>query len=468
MPEWWQRASFKFRLTLWYAAITALVLTAFALVQYEVVEHRLASEIDRQLRIDFDLTEAQLEFGNDGMVHSQLRGAHGDEGFARLSAWFDVWSEKGELLLRHWPVPESLVKSSLPPPHGSGLRFYTVELEDGLHARLMERPARVAETGVIVRQFRDETEMRRTLREILEVYFLALPFAVFAASAGGYLMARRALRPVSTMAEHAMTITSKSLSERLPNPNPANEFGQLATVFNDTLERLESSFDELQRFTADASHEMRTPLTALRAVGELAIRDLADARAQREAIASMLEEAQRLDGLIDSLLSLARLESEQLLLTRIDFDAAEVCREVCDTLQLLAVDRRQTISIEGDAPLLVHADRVLLRQALLNIVHNAIRNSSEASSITLHAKQTACETVISITDEGPGIAPEHQARIFDRFFRVDSARTRASGGYGLGLAIAKESIARIGGRIELKSAVGNGSTFRIVVPVNHS
>ena len=362
MPERWRRATFKLQLTLWYAVITALVLTAFALAQYEIVEHRLAAELDRQLRIDFDLTEAQLEFGNDGKVHSQLRGAHGDEGFARLSAWFEVWSEKGDLLLRHWPVPESSVKSSLPSPQGSGLLFYTVELEDGLHARLMERPARVAETGVIVRQFRDETEMRRTLREILEVYLLSLPFAVLAASAGGYLMARRALRPVSRMAEHAMTITSKSLSERLPNPNPANEFGQLATVFNDTLRRLESSFEELQRFTADASHELRTPLTALRAVGELAIRDPSDPQALREAIASMLEEAQRLDGLIESLLTLARLEGDELLLTHTDFDAAEVCREVFETLQLLGVDRRQTINVQSDAPLLVHADRDGIRR----------------------------------------------------------------------------------------------------------
>lgn len=468
MPEWWRPTSFKLRLTLWYAAITALVLTAFALVQYEIVEHRLAAELDRQLRIDFDLTEAQLEFGGDGKVHSQLRGAHGDEGFARLSAWFDVWSEKGDLLLRHWPVPESAVKSSLPPPQGSGLRFYTVELEDGLHARLMERPARVAETGVIVRQFRDETEMRRTLREILEVYLLALPFAVLAASAGGYLMARRALRPVTEMAEHAKTITSKSLSDRLPNPNPANEFGQLATVFNDTLRRLEGSFDELQRFTADASHELRTPLTALRAVGELAIRDPSEAGTLREAIASMLEEALRLDGLIDSLLTLARLESEQLQLTHTDVDAAELCREVCETLQLLGVDRGQTVKVQSNVPLLVHADRTLLRQAVLNIVHNAIRNSPDGTSITLHTERTAAEAVISIVDEGPGIAPEHHARIFDRFFRVDSARTRASGGYGLGLAIAKESIARISGRIELESVVGKGSTFRIVIPLAHS
>src|SRR5688572_5400733 len=127
MPEQWRPASFKLRLVLWYAAITGVVLSVFVIVQYEIVEHRLAAEVDRQLRIDFDLTEAQLQLDSAGKLQWRLYGAHGDEGFARLSAWFEVWSEQGELLLRHWPVPENLVKSTLPAPRGTGLMFHTVE-----------------------------------------------------------------------------------------------------------------------------------------------------------------------------------------------------------------------------------------------------------------------------------------------------------------------------------------------------
>src|SRR6266567_4469539 len=133
----------------------------------------------------------------------------------------------------------------------------------------MERPARVHERGVVVRLFRDETDMRRTLRQIVEVFLLTLPLAVALASLVGYVVAQRSLRPVAAMARQARTITAESLGERLPNPNPHDELGQLATVFNQTLERLENSFAELKRFTADASHELRTPLTALRTVGEV-------------------------------------------------------------------------------------------------------------------------------------------------------------------------------------------------------
>jgi hypothetical protein len=158
MSGWWKRRTLKLKLTVWYAAATAVVLAVFAWVVYEVVEHRLAAEIDRQLRIDFDLVEAQLDTDASGNIRWLVQGAHGEEGFARLSAWFEVWSEDSQLLFRHWPVREADIKNPLPAPAGSGLRFYIVELEHGLHVRIMERPARLRERGVIVRILREETE----------------------------------------------------------------------------------------------------------------------------------------------------------------------------------------------------------------------------------------------------------------------------------------------------------------------
>jgi heavy metal sensor kinase len=452
------------RLTLWYAAVMALAVGIFAAVAYEIVEHRLAAELDRQLRIDFDLVEAQLEKDASGQIRWTVHGAHGDEGFARLAAWFEVWDEDGRLLLRHWPVPESAVRSPLPAPAGAGLRFYKAELESDFHVRVMERPARVQETGVVMRLFRDETDMRRTLREMIEVFLIALPVAILGASIGGYLVARRSLRPVAGMAAQAQKITSESLSARLPNPNPEDEFGQLATVFNETLQRLESSFAQLKRFTADASHELRTPLTALRTVGEVGLRGTPDVRALRETIGSMLEEGQRLDALIDSLLTLARLESGEAALQPEIVAVPELIREVHDSLALLAAEKDQRIELTAPAELTVVADRVLLRQALLNITHNAIRHSPENSRVSIQATHERNHVVIQIADEGGGIAPEHRGRVFERFYRVGKARSRADGGYGLGLAIAKWSVERLGGRIELESAVGMGSRFRVVLP----
>jgi heavy metal sensor kinase len=464
MKNWWKRRSLKVHLALWYAAATTAVLAILACFVYEVVEHRLAAEMDRQLRIDFDLVEAQLDTDAAGQIHWRVQGAHGDEGFARLSAWFEVWSEDKQLLLRHWPVREADIRRTLPAPVESALRFDTSELEEGLRVRTMERPARVREHGVIVRVFRDETEMRRTLRQIVEVFVLGAPLAVCLASLVGYLVARRSLRPVAAMAAQARSITSESLSERLPNPNPDDELGQLATVFNATLQRLDNSFAELKRFTADASHELRTPLTALRTVGEVGLRQADNPAALRETIGSMLEEAQRLNDLIDALLTLARMESGKQPVYPEPFQVAVLLADVRESLAVLAVEKEQTLEVNCAEGLVVTADRLLLRQALLNIVHNAIRYGPSRSRITVRASRRDGATVIEVADEGPGIAPEHHQKIFDRFYRADKARSRVEGGSGLGLAIAKWSVEHQGGQIEVQSEVGKGSRFRVVLP----
>jgi heavy metal sensor kinase len=463
VSSWWQRQSVKLRLTLWYALALSLVLAFFAVAVYEIVEHRMENELDRQLRIDFDLVEAQLDVDESGQVRWPVRGAHGDEGFARLSAWFEVWSEDGRVLLRHWPVPESQIKRPLPAPSGTTLQFRDYELEDKLRVRLMERPARLLGHGVVLRMFRDQSGMRQTLRQIIEVFALMLPFAVALASLGGYLLARRSMAPVSAMAAQARRITSESLEARLPNPNPHDEIGQLATVVNDTLSRLESSFRELKRFTADASHELRTPLTALQAVGEVGLRRSDDPAALREALQSMLEEAQRLTELTEGLLTLARTESGPLQLNVERLSLADVARQVTHSLAILATDKEQELDVE-DTNVTALADRTLLRQALLNIVHNAIRHSPAKARIAVRIRRHEQQATIEVVDQGPGIDAQHRAKVFDRFFRVDSGRSRSEGGYGLGLAIAKASIERCGGKIEVDSEFGRGSTFRIQLP----
>ena len=464
MKSWWLRRSVRLRLALWYAAATALVLIAFAWFVYEVIEHRLAAEVDRQLRIDFDLVEAQLSVDTQGRMQWNVRGSHGDEGFARMSAWFEVWSENKELLLRHWPVPEANSKDALPPPQTSTLRFATIELERGLFLRVMERPGRVPGRSVIIRVFRDETEMRRTLREIIEVSLLGFPLAGALAAIGGYLVATRSLAPLDAMAQQARRITSESLSKRLPNLNPNDELGRLATVFNETLTRLEGSFAELQRFTADASHELRSPLTALRAVGEVALRNGHDPAMLRETIGSMLEEAERLTDLVDALLTLARMDATKADTTREDVNIAALLEEIRDQFEVLAAEKSQTLAVTSDHHVAVQTDRMLLRLALVNLVHNAIQHSSSNSKISVAAARHPSGVEISVSDSGHGIAPEYHQRIFEPFFRVDKARSRSAGGVGLGLAIAKRAVERNGGRISIESESNRGSVFRIELP----
>ncbi len=464
MKAWWQRKSLRMRLTLWYGAVTALILIAFGLCLLVFVGQRLRTELDRQLRIDFDIIGFQLERDAAGNVLWLPVGSHGNEGMTRMATWFEVWSQDDKLLLRHWPVDDSKIGAGLPAPAGGELRFSSTELESDLHVRIMERPARVDHESVIVRVIRDETDMRRALGEIAALLALGLPVAVGLSAVGGYFIARRSLSPVRQMATRARRISADSLSERLPVQNPHDELGELATVFNQTLERIDKAFAELKRFTADASHELRTPLTALRTVGEVGLREARTVDALREVIGSMLEEAQRLTDLVQALLSLSRAQSGEQPLVKEEVSLGELLREVRDSMVVLAAEKKQEVLVECDEEATVLAARPFLRQALLNLVHNAIRYSPADSTISLNCAQRANNAIIEVADEGPGIAREHLEKIFERFYRIDKARSRQAGGAGLGLAIAKWSIERQGGRIEVESEPSHGAMFRIILP----
>ncbi len=461
--NWLRRQSLSFRLAWWHAATALLVVIALAVFVRQIVSQRLLQELDRQLRIDFDIIEAQVEQSGGRLVWP-LRGSHGEEGYARMFAWFEVWSEDGDLLLRHWPVPETEAHTRPGPPVGQELRFYSAEVEPGLFARIMERPARIERRDVILRILRDQSGLRRTQRELADVFLFGLPLAMLLAVAGGWLVARRSLAPVGAMAAHAKMISASSLSQRLPVANPHDELGRLATVFNATLQRLENSFAELRRFAADASHELRTPLTALRAEGEVALNNARDPEQLRQSIGAMLEEAQRLQDLVDSLLALARAEADQQPLNRVPIELGALTREAVESLRILADEKRQQLATELNGEVSIAGDAPLLRHALLNLVHNAIRYTPTGGRITIRCTRRDQEAVIEVTDTGEGIAPEHQANVFERFYRVDKTRSRADGGAGLGLAITKLAAERHGGRIELESIKGQGATFRVLLP----
>lgn len=463
MKQWWQRRSLKFRLAVWFTAVASAILLGLTPAVYWLIERRLHVEFDRQLRIDWKLIEAHLETDTAGSVRWRAESPASPDSAGYAATWFDVWAGE-EVLLRHWP--ERGAQIELPPQavRNQAHPFYTIALDNGLPARTLEQSARIGGRDVILRVFRDESGLHRTLREILIGFALGVPLAAVLAALGGYVMAGRTLKPIGVMAEQARRITSESLDQRLPNPNPHDELGQLATVFNETLQRLGNSFESLKRFTADASHELRTPLTALRAVGEVALRDTGDTKALRETVGSMLEEAQRLNDLIDSMLLLARVESGRSPLRRETVHLDELMAEVCDSVAVLAAEKRQAIRLAGETGVAVSADRVLLRQAAMNILHNAIRYSPAGSKVSVRCCHRDADAVIEITDEGPGIALEHQQKIFERFYRIDKARSRAEGGAGLGLAIAKLSVEQLGGAIELESLVSRGSAFRIVLP----
>ena len=457
------RRSLRFRLALSFTLIAGAILLAFLPLVYSLIRGQMSRDMDRQLRIDWALIEAHLEDDGRGGVQWRKSSPATPESAGYAESWFDVWAGSANLL-KHWPDHGAEARQPPAPASADATGFHSVPLQDGRPARTFQQALTLGGSDLTLRVFRDESAHRATLRRILAGLALGMPVAVLLAGLAGHAMAGRALRPVAEMAAAARRITSDSLASRLPNPNPHDELGQLAGVFNETLQRLESSFDALKRFTSDASHELRTPLTALRSVGEVALREDRSPDELRETIGSMLEEAQRLNDLADTLLLLARAESGRLPLDSEQLAVDDLVRDACERLEVLAAEKNQCFEIAAGTGATLRADRVLLRQALTNLLHNAIRHGPPDSRIGVATRRRGDEILIEITDQGPGIAPEHREKIFERFYRIDKARSRADGGTGLGLAIAKLFVEQHGGRIELECPAEGGCCFRIVLP----
>lgn len=463
---WWRQRSLKLRLALSFTFIATLLLLGLLPFVYQRIEHRLGIDLDHELGIDWVLIEAHLESDESGGVRWKKDSPSTLESGGYAESWFDVWSD-GKPLMTHSPPHGTTIRTP-PPSLGRDSGFYNLAFDGRREARVLQQSARISGRDVTLRVFRDRSNLQETLREVLWALALGVPVALLLAAAAGYLMAGRTLRPIVEMTEQARQITSESLAKRLPNPNPHDELGRLATVFNETLHRLETSFESLRRFTADASHELRTPLTALRSVGEVALRENGDAASLRDTIGSMLEEAERLHDLADTLLTLARVESGRFTPVLEPVVVAPLVGAVCESLEVLAAEKQQRVEITATPGLVVAADPVLLRQAVMNLVHNAIRYGAPGSGVHVSSFAEGDHAVIEVSDDGPGIAPEHQSRVFERFYRVDKARTRAEGGAGLGLALASLSVELLGGSIGLESELGKGSRFRIRLPKSQS
>jgi heavy metal sensor kinase len=307
--------------------------------------------------------------------------------------------------------------------------------------------------------------VRDELSEVLFVLVLGLPLVVVLAGTGGYMLARRALAPIDHLASEAQRITAERLHERLKVPNERDEIGRLAGVINETFARLESSFDQLRRFTADSSHELRTPLAVVRGIGEATVAERRSPAEYEEAIGSMLEEVDRMSHLVDTLLRLSRADAGTIRLSRESLDLGELARDVAGSLSVLAEERNQKVAFEITSGVRVSVDRLVLREAVTNVLDNAIKYSPERATIAIRVERRADQALLAIGDEGPGVPPEHRERIFHRFFRVDDARSRELGGAGLGLAIAKWAVDVHGGHITVHERSGDGSAFHICLPL---
>ena len=422
--------SVRLRLTVWHAGVLALIVCLFSAGIFVFVRARLDGSLDEQIR--HDLLAIEKVYREEPWDLPELDHRMGISLFEVVDGERVVYRTGG------WP------------PAGA----------------LPYRMRATTDNALRITVARDEAALRQTLRTLAVILAMGVPGAVGLAVGGGYALAGRLLAPVGAMAATARRIGAESLAERLPVANPRDEFGQLAGVFNDTLSRLQDAFEHLRRFTADASHELRTPLTAMRSVGEVALQRSPNAAEAREVIGSMLEEVDRLTRLVENLLTLTRGESGRIPVARDVVDLRELTASVSDSLHVLAEEKHQHLLVETGLPVTAACDPAILRQGLINLLHNAIKYTPGGGAIRVVVQRaTSGEAVIEVRDTGPGIPAADCQRIFERFYRVDGGRSREAGGVGLGLAIARWAVEANGGRIEVESQEGRGAMFRIVLPV---
>ena len=455
---WWRSHGVRLRLTFWYVAAMMLVLGLYVFGVYTLVSRSALSSLDERLRADFYWAAATVDESPDGLVMSvpPVDLLLEDE-----PPWVQVLSADGaEVLLSNAeamrrPIPEARGLAAGEADQIVSFPTPTVPI------RVLSRRSYIGSQAVTIQVARSEAATRQQLRDLSLIFVFGLPLAVLVAGLGGYILARGALAPIEQMTERARTITAERLSDRLPVANPDNEMGRLATVFNETLGRLQQSFDEMRRFTADVSHELRTPLTAIRSVGEVGLRGHKDEAAYRAIIGSMLEEVDRLASLVDRLLTLSRAETRQATLSVDDVDVTLLAQDVVAHLGVLAEEKRQTIAVEPAASPWARADRLVLRQALINLVDNAIKFTPPGGRIRIRLSETASEALVDVIDSGSGVPAEARERIFDRFYREDG---NDAGGTGLGLSLARGAVEALGGRLTLEQSGPGGSAFRVAVP----
>ncbi|MCI0458674.1 MAG: heavy metal sensor histidine kinase [Gemmataceae bacterium] len=456
------RWSIRWRLTVWNTLALAVLLVALAGLIYALLAQALYAAVDRKLLACWNDLEHEPAVARDRTLLQHWIGEFWEhEGIACT-----VYDERGLIVDRL----DKLAPDAVPPFPGAApdepqLSSATLPIMGRQRLLVARLPGAADGRVVVLMAGLEETD--RTLGQLRTALFLAVPVMLVASALVAYLLAWRALAPVTAISQATRSITADALHHRLPVPRPHDELGQLSATINAMIARLEQSFTEMRRFTADASHELRTPLTVLRTEVELALGKALRPEETQALLGSVLEECQHLTRLTDQLLTLARRDAGLLQPHCEPVGLTALLQSVAETLQPLAEVKGLTLQvISGAKPGtdIVAADAGQLRQVFVNLIDNAVKYTPGGGAVTVELDADTTQFVIRVRDTGEGIPAEHLPRVFERFYRVDMARSRELGGSGLGLSIARSIVEAHGGQIELESTPGTGTTCTVRLP----
>jgi heavy metal sensor kinase len=311
----------------------------------------------------------------------------------------------------------------------------------------------------------DSRPTRAELVRLRNAFLIALPLALFLVGLGGWLVAGRALRPMRSIAETAALVTSRGLDQRSPISNEDPEIARVIQVLNQMMDRLENSFHQATRFSADASHELKTPLAIMQGELENALQDALPGSREQQVFSNLLEETQRLKTITRGLLLLARADAGQLKPAMETVDLSTTLEEIIEDTRILAAESQLVFEIELTPGITIHADPALLHTALLNLFVNAVKFNESCGKIRVSLDSRDSEAVLTIGNSGPGIPAGDLDRVFTRFHRADAARQRKVEGIGLGLSLAREIVRAHGGELELLESWPGWTSFKMRLKV---
>lgn len=451
----------------------AVILAVSALFSYHYFSHNLREQVDRQVRdVARTLDQHRAEIFLGGSSEPNCNGLHD---LTHSNNWGAF------VVLRDASLQQACASDNVQdrvllfgPVARQQVRWLhehmeTVEEEEGGRLRLLSYPL-VANGHLLgVAQVAQQLgPLQQTIEELRLIYLVVGPFAIFWLCLGCWLLAERTIAPIIEVAEAAQGITADNLSRRLPVGNRQDELAQMVAFLNQMLDRLDKSFRRVRQFSGDASHELRTPLTILRGETEVTLRWAKTPEEFRDMLHSNMEEIDRMERIIESLLTLAKSEVGELTLEMKPLSLSDLVQELYLQSQLLCEAKNIEVKLllEVDEEIRIRGDELRLRQMFLNVISNGIKYTPENGHMEITLAMDNGQARVDISDSGIGIPAEHLPHIFDRFYRVDKARNRMDGGTGLGLAIVKWIAEAHGGGIKVTSEVNKGSSFSVHLPID--
>jgi heavy metal sensor kinase len=480
--------SLRFKLTLWYVLILGILLISFSTFLYFTLSKSLHRDVDNKLRSLAELIASESSsplskfgFGNiDQALETSMN-------LRPIGKFIQVLDESGKIgrksdNLKNVQLPISLnaLKNA-----SKGLITYETNRSIG------DTPLRIITFPVvdnnhvtkIVQIASSLEEVEDALNTLFIILIITVPLALMVAILGGQFLAHKALKPVDNITQTARMITSKNLNQRINPPKVKDEISRLIETFNEMISRLDQSFQQTKQFSSDASHELKTPLTILKGEVEVMLRKERTPHEYQQTLKSNLEEINRMSQIVEDLLLLSKADTGEIRLNKEDINLADILTEVVAQMDLLARSRRlHLFTSNHQQNIHIFGDTLRMRELLINLIENGIKYTEEGGSIHITLQKEYPPPVrnqsdwgggergefvkIIVSDTGIGIGKEDQERIFNRFFRVDKARSREQGGSGLGLSICKWIVEAHQGEIKVESELGKGSSFIVRLPLS--